>query len=1012
MLILGPGSSFAFSHILALTFTNKAVNEMKQRILSSLTDFSTQPLPKKSESIFNEVAQALFIDHASLQKKAKQVLQQLLHNYAFFEVSTIDKFNHRIIRTFAKDLKLPQNFEVQLDTGLILRAAVDSLLDRVGQDVLLTEIMVAFALEKIAEDKSWDLSFDLMSIGKLLFNDLDIEALAALSHKKLTDFEALKQKLKKEREKTSALAVSAAEEIKTLISKNGLEHKDFSGAYLPKFIDKITDKQTPETSGKWLTEFDEKNPYAASRPEATKVIIDSIKPDISRYLKIILEGLSQKSFFENAYKNLLPLNLINALQYQVKQLCEKRDYLPISEFNRLIKGALKEQSVPFIYERIGEQYQHFFIDEFQDTSALQWHNLKPLIENSLVSEDVSGNKGSLLLVGDAKQSIYRWRGGSAMQFIALCEGTESAFSGLPPQVIQLPKNYRSLAEIVRFNNNFFGYISNFLSRDNFSALYKNSSEQEAEKKEGGYVSLHFLDVPKEEKKDAYCKEVLKTVLMAQSKGYELGDLCILTRKKTEGSLLAAYLLAQDIAVVSSESLLINSHPKVQFLIGLIQYTHREEAAYLAYPLLEFLGERQSKMPLHPFIAEHLLHTERCFLKNYGFDSSLLSPEKLYDFCVYAISCFKLNDGKDAYLQFFLEVVAEVEIKKGGGVHEFLAYWEEKKDSLSISAPEGLNAVQILTIHKAKGLEFPVVIYPFVETPLYDEKMPKLWVPVPEKEYCGFDHVLLNKNEKLASFSPLTEQLIKEEDEKLALDAINLLYVALTRAEKALFIIGAKAINAKGEINTKQYSGVLIDYLNNIQLWNDNQLEYCFGAFEPVVTPHHRSAPTPIPFQESEKHKGSFALLLHPEINQPAHLKEAQIKGQQLHLLLDVLERFSMEDALLKVLVAFPNAIVSSLEKQALNLMQHPLLKPYYKKGVRALNEIEIFGADGLTSRPDRLVFEGNEVTLIDYKTGIEKTEDYQQIDNYGVLITEMGYQLKNKILVYISKDYIDPIFVT
>jgi len=156
---------------------------MKQRILSSLTDFSTQPLPKKSESIFNEVAQALFIDHASLQKKAKQVLQQLLHNYAFFEVSTIDKFNHRIIRTFAKDLKLPQNFEVQLDTGLILRAAVDSLLDRVGQDVLLTEIMVAFALEKIAEDKSWDLSFDLMSIGKLLFNDLDIEALAALSHK-------------------------------------------------------------------------------------------------------------------------------------------------------------------------------------------------------------------------------------------------------------------------------------------------------------------------------------------------------------------------------------------------------------------------------------------------------------------------------------------------------------------------------------------------------------------------------------------------------------------------------------------------------------------------------------------------------------------------------------------------------------------------------------------------------------------------------------------------------------
>ena len=244
-LILAPNAHNNFGHILALTFTNKAVNEMKERILTGLADFSLTPCPKKSEALFSDVVKELGCSREVLQKKSEKVLMQLLHNYAFFEVSTIDKFNHRLIRTFAKDLKLPQNFEVQLDTDLVLTEGVNALIDRAGNDAALTDILVAFALEKISEDKSWDLSFDLKNIGKLLFSDQHIAPLEHLSNKKLSDFENLKKTLKSKISQSEQVFMEAAKSIKTLLSESGLIPTDFSRQSLPKFIDKIISGSTP-----------------------------------------------------------------------------------------------------------------------------------------------------------------------------------------------------------------------------------------------------------------------------------------------------------------------------------------------------------------------------------------------------------------------------------------------------------------------------------------------------------------------------------------------------------------------------------------------------------------------------------------------------------------------------------------------------------------------------------------------------------------------------------------------
>lgn len=1009
-LILAPKNSFVFARILALTFTNKAVKEMKERILQSLEDFATIPLPEKSQSIFNEVAASLQLSPDKLQKKSEFVLQQILHNFAFFEVSTIDKFNHRLIRTFAKDLKLPQNFEVQLDTGLLLEDTVNQLLDQVGKDQVLTDILVAFALEKISEDKSWDLSYDLKNMGGLLFNDHHNEILAGLKHKTISDFEALKNNIKSIITASTENYKEVAQQLLSQIDNQGIEHSDFSRSSLPNFMTKIIQGKLPEITAQWIVNFNEIDPYPKSKSSKVKAAIDQIKPTLSEGLKEIIKGISIRKNYENAYRNTGPLQLINALQFQLKKLCEKRDFLPISEFNKLIKEAIKEQSVPFIYERLGEQYAHYFIDEFQDTSGLQWENLKPLIENALVSENEAGKKGSLLLVGDAKQAIYRWRGGSAQQFIDLCNDSHNGFSAVPSLTVPLPKNYRSNKEIVLFNNHFFSYASKYFHHPNFESLYAKDNKQEANKLDGGFVSLQFLDVDKEQKPISYCQEVLKTIEIALEKGYKLEDICVLCRKNKEGVAVASYLMEVNIPVISSESLRLSSHPKIQFLIGLMEFLNESPKSYLAYPLLAFLANTQTNVPKHDFIQKYLYNVPELFASYYGFNIKKHSTQDLYSFCVQAIDSFKLSEGKDAYLLFFLDVVLEVAEKRGGGATVFLKYWKEKKDSLSLSAAEGTDAVQILSIHKSKGLEFPIVIYPFVETPIYDEIKPKMWIPVPKAAFNGFDYLLFNKNEALASFSSLSSDLIQRENEQLELDAFNLLYVAFTRAEKALFVIGALAFNTKGELNTKQYSGVLIDYLIHQNLWSPKQLQYSFGSFETSERVTNKNPSYALAYV-NKPIKDTYELLAHPMALKTKNNIASQLKGQQLHLLLEHLETLTAEMALKKVLIKFPKAPAAELMANAMAIQNHPLLAHFYKPKISATNEMEIFSKDGMSYRPDRLVFDGPSVSIIDYKTGLEKQEDHNQINHYGVLLSEMGFEVKNKILVYISTNQIDPIFV-
>ena len=424
-ILFSSSNQYLFKNILAITFTNKAVAEMKERIIDMLKTFSEAAILKTSSSMFNDICEELEIEPKELHEKSKKLLNTIIHNYAAFDISTIDGFTHKLIRTFAHDLKLPLNFEVELDQDLLLNEAVDSLIAKAGTDDALTKILVDFAIEKADDDKSWDVSFDFNKIAKLLVNENDMPFIETLKHKTLSDFKGLKANLKKDIVSFEKQIIEEAQSVLTLIEEAGLEFGDFSRGSLPKHFQNLVNKKFDVNFDlNWQIDLLENNPlYPKKVSDDVASIINQIQPRLVNAFKNTKQFVFHLKFLKAFYKNVTPLSVLNAINNELNILKIEQNKMLISEFNSIISKEIQNQPTPFIYERIGEKFKHYFIDEFQDTSVLQWENLIPLLDNSLSAEN-----GTTMLVGDAKQAIYRWRGGKAEQFIDLFNKTKQAFS--------------------------------------------------------------------------------------------------------------------------------------------------------------------------------------------------------------------------------------------------------------------------------------------------------------------------------------------------------------------------------------------------------------------------------------------------------------------------------------------------------------------------------------------------------------------------------------------------------
>ncbi|MGB5418652.1 UvrD-helicase domain-containing protein, partial [Algibacter sp.] len=679
-----------FKRILALTFTNKAVAEMKARIIETLKAFSNNAILKKDDAMFTSICIELQIDPNTLHQKSKHLLNTILHNYAAFDISTIDGFTHKLIRTFAYDLRLPLNFEVELDQESLLNEAVDSLIAKAGNNDELTKVLVDFAIEKADDDKSWDVAFDFNKIAKLLVNENDLPYINSLKDKTLSDFKVLKTQLKKEVSELEKNIVKNAKTVLNLIEEAGLQPTDFSRGTLPNHFIKASNLDLNTLYDNKLEEniSEKKGIYTQKLNPELASIIDSLLPEIEILYKTIKTQVFHLKFIKAFYKNITPLSVLKVINNELQILKEDQNKMLISEFNAIISNEIAAQPTPFIYERLGEKFKHFFIDEFQDTSVMQWENLKPLIDNSL-----SGINGSTMLVGDAKQAIYRWRGGKAEQFMDLFNEKDLPFQ-IGQVVKNLEENYRSYKAIVNFNNELFKFLANqFFIHPDHQGLYQNSHQNITEENEG-FVKLTFLDIAKEDdKNELFPEAVLNTINACLKNGFKLEDICVLVRKKKEGVAIADFLSQHKIPIISSETLLVNNSPEVVFINDLLWLLIQPENNEVKIKVLNFLATLFNIEDKHAFFSKHIQLSAEKLLKsldvfNIFIDSRTLLNLPLYDLTETIVRNFKLVNKSNAYIQFYLDIVLDFSQKKGTNISGFLDYFDKKKDKLSIISPQG------------------------------------------------------------------------------------------------------------------------------------------------------------------------------------------------------------------------------------------------------------------------------------------------------------------------------------
>jgi len=1008
-ILLSTSNIDTFKQVLAITFTNKAVNEMKERVLNNLYEFSQESILTKPTPLFSIISEELAISEEELNARSKKILTRILHNYAFFDIVTIDKFNHRLLRTFAFDLKLPTNFEVSLDEKTLTHEAVDNLIYQAGNNKLLTDVLIDFALEKTDDDKSWDISRELNEIAKLLSNEEYIHHIEALESKNLEDFKALGKQLKELIAELETAITSKAKNVIEKLHSNQLDASSFNRGTLYNHFIKIIENNIARLYENKLEEnlINNSQLYTKTTNDSIKSTIDEIRPFLLENYLEIKNHFGQLNFLKNFYKNLVPLSLLNAINAELNKIKEERNLLLISEFNRLISSAIANQPAPFIYERIGEKYKHYFIDEFQDTSSMQWKNIQPLISNALEAELPSGKTGSLMIVGDAKQAIYRWRGGKAEQFIDLYNKKNPFQAEI--NVENLPKNFRSHDKIVEFNNNFFQHISQYLNNETYRELFEKYSKQETNNKAGGFINLTFINEKenKESEDNLYCTATQNAISSSLEKGFTYNDMCIITRSKAQGITIANYLAEQEIPIISSETLLLKNDKKVAFLIDLITYFNQPLDAEIHLKILRFLAEKNKVENLHEYYSKKLSDINSVFEEE-NFNTKYFLQLPFYNAVEYAINAFEISNGNEAYLQFFLDEIISFTQNNNDSLSNFLAYWEQKQDSLSIVAPSSSNAIQLMTIHKSKGLEFPVVIYPFANTSIYDSRNFNLWFPV-DKNLFGIDYSLFNSKSAIENINDTGKLFVKEYEEKEELDNLNLLYVTLTRAVEQLHIICKREINTKGEENVKTFAGLFINFLKAEGLWNDNNTEYTLGDPEKhsEVKKKHLSTSEDIPFISNASFGNSFELITKSGSLWDTKQQRAIDKGNIYHHLLSKI--FFSHDVIPTIEEAIGNGLIPETEKEQFenyltNLTQHPMLEAYFTSAYKIFNEREIITADGVFLRPDRFVVKNNEVTIIDYKTGSFSETYKNQIKGYASAISEIGCEVKEKLLVFVNEN--------
>ena len=995
-LLLKDESVYRFEHILAITFTNKAANEMKERIIEKLEELADTT--KTFDHYILDLAADLALEPTLIQERAKNILIAILHNYSKFSISTIDKFNLRLMKSFAQDLGLSMNFDVEMNTQEMVEESVDLLYSKIGEDQKLTDTMITIALDNMDDNKSWDIRKSLSADTVNISNDRNLEQLDDLRKIPLEEFVAYRKTIFDDIKTLKEALTIVGQSFFELLQQNGLTPNELPGKSrgVSSYFNKLknydgegiilpTDTNTKEIiDGVFLEKV----------KDATA---EQIFPDI-KALFLQAQFITDKLvLLSSIQKNISSISLINEVEKSLDTIKKETNVLLINEFNTRISKHLRDQPANFIYERIGSRYHHYFIDEFQDTSTLQWQNFDPLIENARAQSD------TIMLVGDAKQSIYRWRGGNPAQMTGLIEHKDE----LNIKVQELDTNWRSHENIIKFNNELYTFIAPQLNMPDFKEIYLSGNQQKTNSRLDGFVHLKFIE-NKERSKDEFKEQNLDSILQyvnqCRDNGYSLSDIAILVRSNAQGIAIAKHLTDHEIVVISNEALLLKNSYEIQLIEYLFKIAANpmDEQSKIRFLMVAFEINLFDSEDLTVTIQKGIKKKIDGFLdlmKEIGINLDFIRDENLslYDFTEKTIRALKLEERSPAYILSFLDVILDYSSKNESDLNSFLEYWQTAKDKSSVKTPKGVEAVQIMTIHKSKGLEFPVVILPYLD---WTPKNSNIWIPLEKTEVNPFQNFYVGINNDLKTIKDQSIKMAIEQEENLVqMDAINTLYVATTRAKEQLYLIALKP-----KENSK--SKTIANYLH--------EFAFSKGITEDEFTLYGDQKRLSVPKAQKDD---SIEIKIHSlDWNNKLTVNTNSEKAQQKLALTEYAN--AMHNVLAQIKTYHDVNSIIALEHQRGTISSENLarikngieiilndsvLVPYFAEGLIVLNERDFIDQSGEIFRADRVVIDSeNNCTIIDYKTGQPETTHHFQISQYAQFFSQLGYTIKEKLLVYID----------
>ncbi|MEG2402359.1 MAG: UvrD-helicase domain-containing protein [Muribaculaceae bacterium] len=1055
--------------ILAVTFTNKATNEMKERIVRELSILADKEIISKSPYL-KDLCTFFNTTQDEVCNVAKKALWELLHDFTSFNVSTLDSFFQNILRTFAREAEVAYNYNIELRDEYAVRVGVNNLVSSLNRNSdkdnrQLHNWLKLYLRNQVENGKSWNIFSDssgLQEFAKQLSSEL-----FKRFREELNEYLNNKDKILAFQKELSAHIDNCikdqwnvAQEFYKLLIDNNLPSEGLNSRGHIFGFTKIVETKIVEMPLGFYKISDDCNNWFTRKYILPDDLSYNFIQQIIALANRVNDIKSTYLTYEAMRKDLFALGLLGDISKNIEDFRKENDIILLSDTNELLHKIISEDDTPFIYERVGIWIKHFLIDEFQDTSKMQWINMKPLLSESLANSNES------LIIGDEKQSIYRFRNAdpSLLQKQVFID-----FNGRIANndtINRCSTNWRSAANIVKFNNTLFSILPGLIQEEYESSkildTYSNVIQLFSSKEEG-HVKVEFINNDKENSEkwtDVVLQRIPILVDELIQQGYHQNDIAILVNKRVEGEQIIdaifncdKTLIKSNLEVISDEALLLRKSPAIRLIISILRYLDNatpvmdnhsevketpEEKDLRSIPIL--LQRYENSINEGKNIADAFAE---CFDQNNNDTSSIDSTISLLN---NELSSLVLTteaiirkyikpralEAENAYLQAFQDIVIDFTAHNTSSIHLFLKWWDSHSDKFAIASPTDLDAINVMTIHKSKGLEFPCVIIPFCNWEL-NQNRGYMWTkPILPDEFpteiippilpIAYEKGLLDTAFKTEYLKNCADNII---------DTLNKTYVAFTRASKEMFIFAPSnqqkerisllpSIDCATPEKVQQIKDSIIDRCN------DNNPDIAI-ALKEYINNDILEIGSPIYVSENNSKKDSsemFTMTSYAPCNTITGLKydlpdtlneNPRTKGTLLHKVLSMIKYESDIPRILKLCKA--RGIINEDDAKSvfsiiIKGLQNQEAQMWFIKGNRVLNERTIT-KDGNTYRPDRIIVTpSGETIIIDYKFGAMHSPTYHtQVQNYISLIRDAGHQHVTGKIWYPLENLIETITV-